>query len=374
MKKNRQNHKRLSGFKTAGMESPEAASVTLRIDRINHLGLGVAKQDETHYTVPGVLAGELVRVKPLGRLGGFVQADCLDVLEASPLRAEPACPVFGACGGCQLQHIAYEEQLRLKSSWLALALKDFPGVKIQAVIPSPQIYGYRDRITLHHNRRQFGFHESSGHKIIPIERCAIASEAVNAHLTPAILHEPSPVEVRAAGLAVPGQFTQVNPAMNEILIQTVCALAGRGGTLLELYAGAGNFTLALAKEFRSVLAIEGNAQAVRAGSLKAKEAGLKKISFRAEDVNEAVFAFTQELKRFDVIVCDPPREGLMNAASYVGGLGAGRIVLISCHPVSFARDALALMKRGYHLESVTPLDMFPQTVHLENVGLFTKQG
>ncbi len=354
------------------MDSPGTATLTLRIERINHLGLGIAKQAGVDYALAGVLASELVLAKPLHRLGGFVQAEVLEILEASPMRAKPLCPVFERCGGCQLQHVKYDEQLRLKSAWLALALKDFPDVRIEAVKASPKIYGYRDRITLHHDRRQFGFHASSGHDLVAIDNCPIAQEEVNVHLSPALLQQGSPVEVRASGLSEPGSFTQVNPAMNAILIEIVQKLAGRGGDLLELYAGSGNFTLAIAKEFRSVLAIEGNVQAAREGAIKAKAAEFKKITFCAADVNDIVFKLTQDLRKFDVIVCDPPREGLLGAASYIGGLGAKRIVVISCHPVAFARDAATLVLRGYRLVSVTPLDMFPQTIHLENVGLFTK--
>jgi len=372
MKKPRQQKNRFKGGKAEGMDSPETATLTLRIERINHLGLGVAKQNGVTYVLAGTLASELVRAKPLRRLDGFVQAQVLEVLEASPLRVSPLCSVFGRCGGCQLQHILYAEQLRLKSAWLALALKNFPAAKIETVQASPQSYGYRDRITLQHNRRQFGFYGPSGHELVAIDNCPIAQAEVNAHLTPALLQHASPVEVRGSGLSTPGQFTQVNPLMNERLIQTVRKLAGRGGDLLELYAGSGNFTLALAKEFRSVLAIEGHAQSSREGRLKAIDSGLKKITFCSDDVHDAVFKLTQDLRKFDVIVCDPPRDGLLGAASYIGGLGAKRVIVISCHPVSFARDATALVLRGYKLVSVTPLDMFPQTIHLEMVGLFTK--
>lgn len=291
--------------------------------------------------------------------------------------ADIKCPVFGICGGCDLQDKTYGEQLKLKQSWVLKALDGF-GCRVAPIIASPQEFSYRSRITLHKQGEAIGFYKRASHEVVAIINCPLANDAVNLKLSRITAGEfkgKSELELRddqSAG------FTQVNTEQNKNLIKTVAEFVGVGKRLkiLELYAGGGNLSFALAKDRGSVLAIEGDAAAVECARQRLKKPEqhesrkIKNISFCHSPVHDAVFELSQKLESFDVVVCDPPREGMTKTAPVLPRLKAQRIVYVSCEVNSFVKDARVLIDRGYALKEVVPLDMFPQTRHVEVVGLF----
>jgi len=164
-------------------------------------------------------------------------------------------------------------------------------------------------------------------------------------------------------------FTQVNAGANRPLVETVLRYAeARAGTrALDLYCGAGNFTLPLARRGAEVLGIERSAVAVEAGRANAKRHGLP-ATFRHADVTEALT--TVAPGSIDTVVLDPPRAGAADAVAGIAALRPGRIIYVSCDPATLARDARALAERGWRLVRVQPIDLFPQTYHVESVAEF----
>lgn len=167
-----------------------------------------------------------------------------------------------------------------------------------------------------------------------------------------------------------GAFSQVNPEGNRRLVDEAMAWAGfgAGDDVLELYAGAGNLTLPAARRARRVTAVEANARLVRNGQRNAADNDLANIRWRRGEALAAVDEFVRQRRRFTAVVLNPPRAGAKRAAPGLAALGAGKILYISCDPATLARDVRELVGQGYALRRVRPLDLFPQTYHVETIA------
>ncbi|TMB18741.1 MAG: 23S rRNA (uracil(1939)-C(5))-methyltransferase RlmD [Deltaproteobacteria bacterium] len=169
-------------------------------------------------------------------------------------------------------------------------------------------------------------------------------------------------------LEVPADvFTQVNPGANQRLVETVLALGAftPGERVLDLYCGAGNLSLPLARRGVSVLGIERSGVAVEAARANAARHGLPAATFRADDVARALASLPSG--SLDAVVLDPPRAGAADALPALAALRPPRIIYVSCDPATLARDVRTLLAAGYRLERVQPIDVFPQTYHVESV-------
>jgi 23S rRNA (uracil1939-C5)-methyltransferase len=175
----------------------------------------------------------------------------------------------------------------------------------------------------------------------------------------------------------PTDFVQVNGSMNRRLVALAVHLLQlrESDRVLDLFCGIGNFSLPMARRAASVLGIEGEAaQVIRA----AQNAALNRIDnceFRCSDL-ATVDRRTNWLRQpWDKVLLDPPRSGAEEVMRHMGRIGASRVVCVSCHPATLARDAGILTKEGgYRLEAAGIIDMFPQTAHVEAIALFSKQG
>ena len=167
-----------------------------------------------------------------------------------------------------------------------------------------------------------------------------------------------------------GTFSQVNPEGNRRLVDEVMALAGFAAEddVLELYAGAGNLTLPAARRVRRVTAVEADARLVRNGRRNAADNDLGNVRWWRRDVLAAVDQFIRQERRFTTIVLNPPRAGAKRTAPGLAALGAGKILYVSCDPATLARDLRQLAARGYALRRVRPVDLFPQTFHVETIA------
>lgn len=166
-------------------------------------------------------------------------------------------------------------------------------------------------------------------------------------------------------------FTQINPDGNRELVRQLLRAGGfaRGDRILELYCGAGNFTLSLARRGAHVVAVETNALALECGKRNARENGIDNVQWELESAPLAVARHARRAARFDKIVLDPPRGGAKGIDAHLPALGASTVVYVSCDPPALARDLAALAQRGYSRITVQPIDVFPQTFHVEAVAL-----
>lgn len=168
-----------------------------------------------------------------------------------------------------------------------------------------------------------------------------------------------------------GTFTQVNPAQNQTLIKTLLQLGAFHAQqrVIELYCGAGNFSLPIARRVSSLIAVESAFDAVEDARVNAARAGVTNVQFLHAPARTGVLQLLQKETRCDVLVLDPPRVGAAEVIAELPRFAAPRVVYVSCDPTTLARDVRQLQQRGYRLEVAQPIDVFPQTYHVETVAL-----
>ena len=169
-------------------------------------------------------------------------------------------------------------------------------------------------------------------------------------------------------------FTQINPTGNRRILDELL-LAGdfqKGDRVLELFCGAGNFTLPIARRSKSVVAVDGHRPSVNNGKLNAQKNAVENIQWICAPVPKAVAELKRKHEQFTKIILDPPRAGAKGIERDLQALGAARIVYVSCNPTTLARDLAALSKLGYKLGTIQPIDLFPQTFHVETLAVLNR--
>ena len=431
---------------------------TLRIEKLAFGGSGLGYVAGKVCFVPFTAPGDTVRVRVVAEKRSFMTGEVVELIELSPLRVTPPCPVFGSCGGCNWQHLAYAAQTEAKGAIFADLLWRSGRVDkelIEPVLAAPEPYGYRARVQLKvrfiEGQLHIGFYRPGTHVVVDVPlQCSIASQAVNRtfsalqNVLPA-LPEPDKISqvdittgddegtvlifhytgerpkqtvtalrnswissaadglylqsgrkeflVHIAGpeiltYLVPcglapnqpevklsfaaGSFSQVNYRQNLALIATVRAWAGLTGneTVLDLYCGNGNLSIPLADQARSIVCIEDYGPSIGDAL---RNCGLNRIDNASCHSIDAV-AGIEKLKnsndRFDVVILDPPRTGAAELVRHIPALKPAKVIYVSCDPATLARDAGILGKLGYKVTKSRPVDMFPQTYHIESVTLF----
>ncbi|TMF93181.1 MAG: class I SAM-dependent RNA methyltransferase [Chloroflexi bacterium] len=411
------------------------APLILRPSSPAHGGAAVARDDGKVWLVNYALPGEVVEAEPRGRQGGVAVAAATRVLEPSPHRVEPPCPYFGACGGCQLQHAAYQHQLELKrqvveEAWSGAGLRLPPDT---AVLGMEDPWRYRIRgefeaVATPHGWR-FGFHRLRSHSVLPIDSCLIHDQRIEralpafaraadelqltglqnllltveptgrgllwrlrfhgreprwprdefahrvAELLPdaALLDDAISLEFWNLTFRVRSDtFVQTNYRQMLALYRTALdMLASRpGDRVLDLYAGIGTLSVAMAHETAVVTAIEENPRAVQLGRLNARinSARVEYLPGKVETVLRGV-----RLGQHQAVLLDPPRAGCEpEALAELIRLGPERLVYVSCEPSTHARDLIGLVRGGYRVRRAAIVDMFPQTYHIESVALLER--
>ena len=339
--------------------------------------------------VPLVLVGEEVEAEITEVKKQFARARLLGVRRASPERVTPPCPHFGVCGGCQYQHVDYAAQLRLKERQIRELLQRLGGINgevVQPMIPCPQPYGYRNRLLIRSqwNKREqrlmIGFLGQDNRFVVDLEACAIAEPALNQEIRHVRAHPPPrgglkvQLRIQPEGWVVPrDSFFQNNFFLLPGLVATVRERLQDSGVrhLVDAYCGVGFFGLELAGLVESFVGVEYDRLAVAAARQNAQQRGIANGEFVAGD---AVALLPELLARFrperTAVVLDPPRVGCRpEAITQLRAALPAQILYVSCHPATLARDLQALCAGGaYRVARVTPLDMFPQTQHVECVA------
>jgi len=396
----------------AGASAPPGDSFALDITDLAYGGEGIGRRQGLVVFVPLVIPGERVVVAPEQRAARYARGRVLERLTDSPDRRDPPCPWFGVCGGCQYQHLAYPAQLQAKRKQIADILERIGGLRgaeVEPMEPSPAPAGYRNKITLHGPGRP-GFQAAGGRGSIPIDRCLLAEDALNAALPDALaapLQGRDRLVLRAASggsvcrylerpgcggagpdewltetiagldLRVPARaFFQVNRAVLERLLGRLEAVLAKAGcsTLIDAYCGVGVFALGLARRFERCLGIESQALAAAAARENARRLGLEACRFYPGLTERLLpdLLRTSSPGRTCVLL-DPPRAGC--APRVLQALARARprcVVYLSCVPPVLARDLKALLAAGYRLERAIPFDMFPQTAHGEVLAILSQ--
>src|SRR5881398_2662272 len=260
--------------------------VDLKIEDIAFGGKGVGREQGKAIFVPYTIEGELVSAEIVREKKQFAEAELIEVKQSSPHRVEPQCHYFGRCGGCAYQHVSYEHQLAIKWRQVRDALQRIGKLKdvpIRPIIPSPEQYGYRNRITVHAQEGVIGFFGRDSHRLIDIEHCPISRGGVNRALA----------ELRAQPHVRDGHYTlrasanarvfsQTNDAVAKTLRDLVVDLVPANQQLLiDAYCGAGFFAKALLDKFERIIGIDWDKFAIAA----AKQEATAKETYIAGDMD-----------------------------------------------------------------------------------------
>jgi tRNA/tmRNA/rRNA uracil-C5-methylase (TrmA/RlmC/RlmD family) len=406
--------------------------LTVRVGEPAHGGSCVARHGRAVVFVRHALPGELVEVSVTHVRSKVAEADCVAVLERAPERVEPACPVAGPglCGGCDLQHVAAEAQLRWKSSVVRQQLQRIAGIAVDVPVLAVGDSNLRWRTRTRFSVRQDGtpgLHRHHSHEVLPLADCPIThadAALVLAERWPGlasvelvrsstgerslVLDGPFDRDVAKSARAVDADsaltgvadvggrrlagrahvretaagrdfrvgaagFWQVHPAAADMLARTVADLAAAepGQVAWDLYAGVGLFAAVLAAGVGPggrVVAVEADARAVSDARRNLHD--LPVVEIRQGRVEHVLGDLAD---RPDLVVLDPPRAGAgLGVCTALAQAGPARVVYVACDPAAMARDIGEFVKRGYRLETIVGYDLFPMTHHVECVALLVR--
>jgi 23S rRNA (uracil1939-C5)-methyltransferase len=412
-------------------EAPVGPEIVVEVESLAPGGDAVGRQrdpagaasaaDGRATFVPLAAPGERVRARVVRAKERVAWAELTAVERPGPARVAPPCPIFGACGGCQWQHVSAETQLAAKKAIVERALSTPAApVDVGEVVAASKPYGYRDRAKLTVGQGgALGFHGRRSHDVVDAQACLLFGPEL-ARALPALralargLPAGTELDVQAGaegvhlnvshtdatgaghakreidrlnaagivGLSMAGKptlgaaavnvseeggapmpvpaggFAQVARAANAVLVEKVMAAVGPSpGVVLELYAGSGNFTRHLVGVAKEVHASDAEPAAVDRG--------------RAA-VPGAAWALRPQVVAADTVVLDPPREGADRPNLEAALRARRRVVYVSCDPQTLARDARKLEAAGLRLVGAVALDLMPQTFHVEVVATFDR--
>jgi tRNA/tmRNA/rRNA uracil-C5-methylase (TrmA/RlmC/RlmD family) len=352
-------------------------------------GDGVARFEQFVLFIPFVISGELVDVEVTEVKRKYGRARLVKVLEASPQRVVAPCPYFGGCGGCQYQHIDYPAQLALKHKQITdifLRIGKISSSAIAPVVPCPQPYGYRNRVMIRSQWDKFkqglnvGFLRHDNNLVVDIEDCKISEPAINKQLRQVRAHPPPKgglkVVLRVAPddwEVPPDSFFQNNFFLLPELVRIVRQMVSSSGArlLVDAYCGVGFFALELAGLVERFVGIELDKHAIRSARANAVARQRTNGEFIAGTTEEQLPRVLEKAGSAPVsIVLDPPRTGcLPEVLELLRRARPSQVIYVSCHPATLARDLNILCSGSvFELKQVSPLDMFPQTQHVECVA------
>lgn len=363
--------------------------VKLTIHDLAFGGEGVGRVGEFVVFVAFVCPGEEVEVKITEIHKRFARAVLIRLLKPAPERVEPKCEYYSECGGCQYQHLDYAAQLRWKHKQIGDLFQrvgGFDPALVLPLLPCPQPYGYRNRILVRSQwnrpaqKLDLGFMRQDCGLVCDIERCAIAEPALNEAITEWRRNPPpkgglkTTLRIPLEGWEVPEHsFFQNNFFALPALLDTTRSFLRDAGSrhLIDAYCGVGFFGIELAGEVESFLGVELDAPAIRAARKNAASHGRTNGEFVSGDTDLLLPSLLQRLNpALTTVLLDPPRVGCRPPSlAILRETGPRQILYISCHPATLARDLKILCTDDrYRLAAVQPVDMFPQTQHVECVA------
>lgn len=383
-------------------------SLRATISTVAFGGDGIARIGNLVAFIPFTVDGDVVDVTVREVKKNFVRGELHEIIEPSPHRDTPRCRYYTLCGGCQYQHISYDHQMTIKEGQVRESFQRIGGIPdppVRGIIASPAPYHYRVKAEFHCDLKQkkIGFMDVVGGTLVDIESCPLMDESINEELgklrsnmesegdgslhgrrctlwsdTPYRADKYLIRQVMDRDLRIPYQgFFQANSSLTEQLIESVLALCETAPpeVILDCYCGSGLFTLFLAERCEKIFGIEIDRQAIDCARHNFRYNGYKNGSFFRGSVSDVLKRkFVREKTHVDTILLDPPREGCpKEVLEGLSRLHPQRIIYVSCNPATQARDIKYLTEQGFTLAALQPIDMFPQTRHIEVIALLASK-
>jgi 23S rRNA (uracil1939-C5)-methyltransferase len=410
----------------------EGDNLQLHIEKLVYGGEGLAHHGSQVCFVQEVIPDEeiIATVDTIKR--HYLRTSLCEIVAPSAHRTTPLCPIVRDCGGCQWQHIDYDYQLYLKTQILKESLERIAGlqdpiIRTPIASPSPFNYRYRTNLKVEEALPAIGFFKEKTHDLVPVRHCALLAPSLNEALETCwkalevnpdlfkdsdeiqmlLIHESSQIMLSInnnrirrenkylftqssqaltpySGIALEKiydlrfkrdteSFYQVNYQQNLQMIKLICEYLSdvKRGKILDLYCGCGNFSLFLANEGAEVTGVDLNRFAIKEAKYNADSNGIKRCRFVKADINimsDKVFE-----KKFNGVLLNPPRGGCAKKTiMHIVDINPSTIVYVSCDPTTLARDLSILISAGYVVEEIQPVDMFPQTYHIETIVKLTR--
>ena len=345
--------------------------------------------------VDGALVGEVVTIEVYKETRSYVKAKIVEIIKPSKDRVTPFCPHYFECGGCNLQHLKYEEQVKVKEKLVLSHLKRVGHLDLESIKIHPteigESEGYRNRVRFHVSMadKKVGFLKKNSNDLCEIESCPLLVDSINNAIKNGDVLKAGRMnmfygESKGKYIQVPvfagekklsfnkdrvqitinnhkysvnaNVFFQSNPQLLEKLIQYVVSKVD-SESVMDLYSGVGTFTAFLPK---NTIAVEKQRDCLTLSKINAPSA----ISFTGEVEKWG----KKHKEKVDIVVVDPPRTGLFDTVpKMIKKFGAKKIIYVSCNPVTLARDVKAFEDLGYKAQEVKVFDFYPHTHHIETV-------
>ncbi len=392
----------------------------IKIESLDHNGRGIARLNNKIVFVNNALPNEIVEIKTISEKKNYIEAEVVRYIEKSKDRIDSICPYYDKCGGCNLLHMDYKDQLKFKQNKIENIINKYLGkkVKINDIVGSDNILNYRNKVTFHVNKK-IGYFKDKTNDIVEIENCPLASTQINnaiPYLNKLDLNNINEIICRVGsnelmiiiksnkdiniepikGIAnsiyindklvygnkfiynnigkykyiiSPNSFFQINNDVCKKLYDKIDIETKESKDVLDLYCGTGSIGLYINNN-KNIIGIEINEDAINNANTNKVINNIENINFICGDSGKK----STNLKFLpDSIIVDPPRNGLDNTTiRNILNMSPKKIIYVSCDPMTLVRD-LKTLNNNYDIISVTPFDMFPQTKHVETVTILERK-
>lgn len=397
----------------------------IEITSLDHNGRGIGKLNNKIVFVENALPGEIVDIRIVKEKKNFIEAEVNRFITKAKNRIKSKCPYFNSCGGCDLLHIDYNDQIKFKQEKIENIVNKYLNnkIKINSIVKCDDNFYYRNKTTFQ-VKECIGFYKNKTYDIIPVEKCLISNKLINdslIYLKKLDLKYITKITCRASNnelmiiletnkqdldisvlkevatsiylknnnnysllygnkyiteelgnykyIVSPDSFFQINIRTCLKLYNKINEYIGENKNVLDLYCGTGSIGIFVSRN-NNVLGIEINEYAIKDAFKNAELNNVKNINFICGESGK-------ELSNIkfnpDIIIVDPPRRGLSKETiNNIFKFNVNKLIYVSCDPMTLIRD-LDLLNEKYEIIEVTPFDMFPNTKHVENLVLLKKK-
>lgn len=356
----------------------------VRIERMDHDGRGIGYINNKIVFVSNALPNELVDIKIIKEKSKYFIGEVINIIEKSPYRIESNCPYYDKCGGCDLMHLSYENELNYKADKVKNVLKKYACVNIEPIIVKSDLReNYRNKITLHKGNNKPGYVKRNSNEILDIDSCKLVSDSINKYLQFNSVNEDVIVRCNEVGDVVStsdkkiimtinnlkyqidiNSFFQVNSNVTSKVFNHIINFIDNDDIVLDLYSGVGTLSILASTKAKYVYGIEVNDYSYRNALDNIILNKISNIEFLCGKVSDKIDLIKDN---FNTIITDPPRSGMDKyTISVIKSKLPKKIIYMSCDPITLARD-IKLLSDNYYIDNITLFDMFPNTKHVECV-------